>query len=378
MGVFTTLLGTQLPGQADRAVKRDTPFTLVLGGGGMKGLAHVGVLQALVERGHRPTRIIGSSVGALVGAAWAGGVGIAKLREIALSLRRKDVFAVAHADMALKRMRSPALFKREPLAHLIARTVGDLTFQQLDPPVIINTVDLNSGMQVFWGLPGLDDIRVADAVFASCALPGYFPPHEIGGRFFVDGAVVSNVPFVASRALGPELIIAVDVSASSVLTADAQDEGFAGVFARATEILMQTLLEQRVKTWTTPPVYYIQPRVEHVTMFSFDHLREEVEEGYRATAAALDRDDWPEPGDVGLFPKRRVVVRVERERCIGCGACLVHGPQGMFVLDAERKAVVTQPDQEWSPMDGGYIRHCPTYAIIARPAGQANTMRRSG
>ena len=378
MGVFTTLLGTQLPGQADRAVKRDTPFTLVLGGGGMKGLAHVGVLQALVERGHRPTRIIGSSVGALVGAAWAGGVGIAKLREIALSLRRKDVFAVAHADMALKRMRSPALFKREPLAHLIARTVGDLTFQQLDPPVIINTVDLNSGMQVFWGLPGLDDIRVADAVFASCALPGYFPPHEIGGRFFVDGAVVSNVPFVASRALGPELIIAVDVSASSVLTADAQDEGFAGVFARATEILMQTLLEQRVKTWTTPPVYYIQPRVEHVTMFSFDHLREEVEEGYRATAAALDRDDWPQPGDVGLFPKRRVVVRVERERCIGCGACLVHGPQGMFVLDAERKAVVTQPDQEWSPMDGGYIRHCPTYAIIARPAGQANTMRRSG
>ena len=149
MGFFTTLLGTQLLGQADRAVKRDTPFTLVLGGGGMKGLAHIGVLQALIERGHRPTRIIGSSVGALVAAAWAGGMGIAKLREIALGLRRKDVFAVAHADMALKRMRSPALFKREPLEHLIQRTVGDLTFQQLDPPVIINTVDLNSGMQVF-------------------------------------------------------------------------------------------------------------------------------------------------------------------------------------------------------------------------------------
>ena len=75
-------------------MKRDTPFTLVLGGGGMKGLAHVGVLQALVERGHRPARIIGSSVGALVGAACAGGVGIAKLREIALSLRRKEAARV--------------------------------------------------------------------------------------------------------------------------------------------------------------------------------------------------------------------------------------------------------------------------------------------
>src|SRR5213080_1138353 len=223
LGATTTLLGGSPSGQAAGHVNKQTQFTLVLGGGGMKGVAHVGVLQALTERGLVPSQVVGSSVGALVGAAWSAGKSIAELREIALGLQRKDIFARAHADMAFKRMRAPALFRREPLEHLIARTVGDLTFQQLDPPVIVNTVDLNSGMEVFWGLPGLDDIRVADAVFASCALPGYFPPHEIGGRFYVAGAVVANVPFDAARALGPELIVAVDVSASSLLTADARD-----------------------------------------------------------------------------------------------------------------------------------------------------------
>ena len=67
------------------------------------------------------------------------------------------------------------------------------------------------------------------------------------------------------------------------------------------------------------------------------------------------------------IPSGGVIVRVDRDRCIGCGACLVHAPRGLFVLDAHGKAVVTRPDQVWSPIDGGVIRHCPTYAISARP-----------
>src|SRR2546427_3829705 len=149
----------------------------------MKGLAHIGVLQALTERGLLPTQIVGSSVGALVGAAWSAGHRIAELREIAINLRRKDVFAVAHADMAFRRMRSPALFRREPLDTLIERLVGDLTFQQLDYPLVVNTVDVNSGSQMFWGLEGLDDVPVKDAVFASCALPGSFRPAESRAGF---------------------------------------------------------------------------------------------------------------------------------------------------------------------------------------------------
>src|SRR5437879_8429948 len=224
IGAMTTLVGGSPSGQAANHVNTDTRFTLVLGGGGMKGVAHVGVLQALTERGLVPAQIVGSSVGALVGAGWSAGKSIAELREVAISLRRKDVFLVAHADMAFKRMRSPALFRREPLDALIERMVGDVTFQDLHHPLIVNTVDINSGMQVFWGLDGLDEIPVKDAVFASCALPGYLPPREIRGRFYVDGATLDNLPVGTARILGADLILAVDVSASNAFRADTQEE----------------------------------------------------------------------------------------------------------------------------------------------------------
>src|SRR5437867_5906412 len=131
LGPMTTLVGGSPSGQAADRVNNETRFTLVLGGGGMKGVAHIGVLQALTEHGLVPTQIVGSSVGALVGAAWSAGRSIAELREVAIALRRKDVFVVAHADMAFKRMRSPALFRREPLDLLIHRLVGNATFQDL-------------------------------------------------------------------------------------------------------------------------------------------------------------------------------------------------------------------------------------------------------
>src|SRR5512140_162318 len=202
---------------------RDWNFTLVLGGGGMRGLAHVGALRALVERGWVPDEIIGTSIGSLIGATWAVGFTLAEMEQFCLGLRRRDIFQIAHADMAFKRMRSPALYKAEPLDHVIRGFVGEATFSELSRTLIVNSVDINSGMQVYWGLPGLRDVPVADAVFGSCALPGFFPPREIQGRWFVDGALVGNLPVRLAAARGADAVVAVDVGATSVLRSEIQE-----------------------------------------------------------------------------------------------------------------------------------------------------------
>jgi NTE family protein len=118
----------------------------------------------------------------------------------------------------------------------------------------------------------------------------------------------------------------------------------------------------------------VQPRVEHVPMFSFLNTRELIDEGYRATAAALDQaGDEVRRADGGVFPRREVELRVDRERCIGCGVCVVLAPAGTFRLDDAGKAVGPREPQLWSPVGGDFLRHCPTYAITARPVAAAPT-----
>ena len=342
-------------------------FSLVLGGGGLKGLAHIGVLQALDEAGLRPSGVVGSSMGSLVAAAWAAGRSVDFMRDRALRLRRKDVFRVAHADMALKRMHAPAVYRHEPLDLLITELVGEKTFDELERPLIVNTVDINSGMQVLWGLPGLRYVRVADAVFASCALPGILPPREIAGRWYVDGAVADNLPVKAATSCGPGPVIGVDVSASLALRSDVQQEGFAATYARGLEIVMQTMLERTLRTWREPPLLMVHPRVEDYPMFVFDRTQELIAEGYRAMRQLIP-ELWRlmETPEIGIFPQTPVRIHVDRARCIGCGACALRAP-AIFQMDGMGKAVVVAPQQGWSPLDGVYVRNCPTWAISARP-----------
>lgn len=372
MGTRATLTPDARRRQA--AVKDGWRFALVLGGGGMKGLAHVGALRALLERRWEPDTLVGTSIGALIGAAWAAGFSVAELEEMALGLRRHDVFTLARGEVALHRLHSPGLYRTEPLALLLRGLLGEATFADLPRPLVVASVDINSGTVMYWGLPGLRDARVADAVFASCALPGFFAPREVGGRFLVDGGLSDNLPVQLAATLSVDGVVAVDVGSTTVLRAEVQDSGFAAIFARASEIVFQHMLELRLAHWTRPPMLLVQPRVEHVPMFSFAHHRELLDEGYRATAAALDRsEDEVRRAAGGIFPRRLVEVRVDRDRCIGCGACVALASPGTFRLDASGKAVAPTEPQPWSPVSGAFLRHCPTYAITARPAADDPT-----
>ena len=348
-------------------MKADRSFTLVLSGGGLKGLAHIGVFRALEERGLVPSLVVGSSIGSLIGAAWAAGATPDRMEARALLVKRRDVFQVARVDVALRRLLAPALYRREPLDALVSSLVGDISFRDLKRRLLVNTTDLHTGMQVMWGLPGLLDARVADAVTASCALPGIFPPREIGGRAYVDGAVIENLPVRLAASLGSGPIIAVNVAATNIRREAHETEGFAATYIRGLEIVMQTQIEGQLRDWKGPPLVLVQPPVEHISMFAFDKTPELIEAGYRATTQTLDQLD----GQLhvikrGMHPTRRLRVLVDEKRCVGCGTCVVQAPK-VFRLDARGKAEVLTPVQTWSPVEGAYVLNCPTDAISVRP-----------
>ena len=340
-------------------------LALVLGGGGLKGFAHIGVLRALEERGIRPSLYAGTSIGALMAAAYVGGHGLEAMEARARGLRRRDLFRINHMGMILERMRSPSLYLEEPLRALCTDVIPEGTFDDLPLPLLVNTVDVERGTQLVWGLPGLRDVSVVDAVYASCALPGFFPPGIVDGRICIDGGTVDNMP-VQVAALGADAVIAVDVGNSDLTPdTDIHTRGFASIYMRAASAMMHALQQVPLERWAGPPMLLIRPRVSHHGWFTFENAGQMIDAGYAAAVAALDQlgDELTRAG--GVYPRRQVELSVDRERCIGCTTCVALAPR-LMAMDATGKAYPTISRVEWSPADGDFVLHCPTGAIEAR------------
>jgi NTE family protein len=339
-------------------------IALVLGGGGMKGFAHIGVMRALEELGIVPTLYAGTSIGAMLAAARVGGMLPDELAERASTLRRRDLFRLNHFGMLMERMRSPSIYLEEPLRDLCRAVVPEGTFEELPLPLLVNTVDIERSMPVNWGSPGLRAVSVQDAVYASCALPGFFPPGMVGGRLCIDGGVIDNLP-VGIAALDADLVIAVDVGSSDLRPiTDAMSLGFANIYMRAATTMMHALQQFPLTHWSGPPMVLIRPRCTE-DWLSFTNIAATLQEGYRAALKALEDIEafYDQPG--GVYPRRRFEIEVDRDKCVGCGLCVSLAPN-LMGLDNQGKAYSRTRTTDWSPADGDFVNYCPTNAIVTR------------
>jgi len=363
-----------MPRQTPRNLKRLSPakprrkahkIALVLGGGGLKGFAHIGVFRALKELGIEPTVIAGTSIGALIGAAYARGVPLSEMTDRARALKRRDLFRLNRMGMLLERQHSPAIYLEEPLREVVKSVAGDKRLDQLKKTLLVNTVDIERGSQVVWGLPGLRDVSVLDAVYASCALPGFYPPGRIGERLCVDGGVLDNLP-VSIAGLGMDAVIAVDTGSSDLEPeSDIATAGFASIYMRAATTMMHALQLAPFATWTRPPMILIRPKVNHIGWFSFSNTDELLDAGYTAAMEACKHFEECITWGIGVFPRRAMQIEVDRKKCTGCTLCVALAPD-LMGMDASQKAYPLQPVVEWSPADGDFVHHCPTLAISAK------------
>jgi len=189
-------------GQGESNQGGKPPVALVLGAGGARGLAHIGVIEALQARGYTIASVAGSSMGALVGGIHAAGK-LREYRDWACALERSDVLRLL--DFAFGH---PGLIKGERVLGVISELVGKHEIEDLDIPFTAVATDI-LGRREVW----LNRGPLFDAIRASIAIPMIFTPFKINGRELVDGGLLAPVPIAATRLGLGDMVIAVDVNA---------------------------------------------------------------------------------------------------------------------------------------------------------------------
>jgi NTE family protein len=254
----------------------------------LKGLAHIGAWQALQEAGVQLDGIVGTSIGALVGALASSGTSVDEMRARGLSLERPDVARVNRRAVWMNGIRQPSIFRGEALRALYAEILPPEGWEALRIPMFANAVDLGDGSTAWFGPRARTDLSLVDAVYASSALPVFYPPHEADGHAYVDGGILSTLPVRKAADEGASRIIAVDVGASGDAdVAEVLDGGMIAVHQRVVSIMMSTRRHDMISGWQGPPLLYVRPRLAGYGTFDFEHIPYFIEEGYRATKEAL-------------------------------------------------------------------------------------------
>ena len=187
--------------QKDRHKRQDRPtIALVLGSGGARGYAHIGVIEILEQRGIKPDFIVGTSAGSIVGSIYASGKTAQELREIALNLQVNDV---RDFNIGIQ-----GFFDGAKVENYVNKQVNNHSLEQLSIPMYVVATELKNGHQVVF-----NQGNTGQAVRASISIPSMFVPAKIDGKDYVDGGLVSPVPVNVAKELGADIVIAVDILA---------------------------------------------------------------------------------------------------------------------------------------------------------------------
>jgi NTE family protein len=243
---------------------------LALGGGFARGFAHLGVLQVL-EQNHIPISCIaGTSVGSILGAAYASGAPLARIIATCRTLRFRDI--------ARWRVSRLGLASNHRLGDLIEQVFESRQFEDLRIPLAVVATDLNSGEPVV-----LTHGSLVDAIRASCAFPGLFEPVEIGTRCLADGGLVAPVPTRAARELGAEFVLGVSVGIQ---------DGHRGTPSNIFQVVTRAVSaaqKHQLEVWERHADLVLRPDVQSFAWDDFDRADEAIEAGTAVARQALPR-----------------------------------------------------------------------------------------
>ena len=261
---------------------------LVLGGGGVRGLAHLGAFRVLSEAGLRPSGIVGTSIGALVGACLAAGKSIDELEAEALALTREQVARMPRRLLWAKGIRDEALYRGSVFRRYLEGVLPECGWESLRMPFQTNAVELGSGGTEWFGVGARTDVPIADAVYASAALPVFYPPCRIPGGLYVDGGTREALPLHRAEELGATGVVAIDVGGGE--SADAGEIvklGMLAVHERVFSIMSGRHRRATVSGWSGAPLLYIRPEVDAFGILEFGRLRQLIEAGRIAALTSI-------------------------------------------------------------------------------------------